>query len=221
MTTRPDFSELAATGIHELKNLVGELTLLLDGLQQDAPPAARAQLASARFVCGRIRDRMAALLTLYKLDGGHKAFALEAHSPADFLEDVAAELVGVAGMRFEVRTEVSPDLPAFWFFDRELVRAALINAGHNALAHARGMVSLTAKTQDGWLVFSVADDGAGYSRALLEADLSEPRRFATGSGLGLYFAQVAAAAHTHAGRQGYVQLANAAAGGAVFSLFLP
>jgi K+-sensing histidine kinase KdpD len=221
MSHRLDFATLSATGIHELKNLVGELTLLLDGLEATAAPQQRPPLSAARFLCGRIHDRMAALLTLYKLDGGRQAFAKEAHCPADVVEDIAAELRTLAGRPLQIDTEMAVDLPAFWFFDRELVRAALLNAGHNALLYARERVRLTAAQEAGWLVFTVADDGAGYPAELLADKPIEPQKSRHGSGLGLYLAQAVAHAHEHGGRRGRVRLRNGDDGGAVFALMLP
>lgn len=221
MTKPFDPRTLAAVGIHELKNQLTELTLLLDELAPAASPGLAARIASARFLCGRIRDRMAALLALYRLDGGEQAFTLEAHCPEDLAAEVAAELAALAGGRLRISSATAPDVPAFWFFDRELVRSALINAGHNALLHARREVLVEAAAEAGMLIFRVRDDGPGYPPALLAADLGQPQPSARGSGLGLHFAHAVARAHQHGGRCGQVRLANAREGGAVFSLLLP
>lgn len=219
MKTGLDFTGLMAGHIHEFKNWLAELTLLLDELAVDTPGVAGGRLDTARFLCGRIRDRMVQLLTLYKLDGGDHAFTWEAHNPADVIEDCAAELAALTGRRLVIAVHVHPDTPAFWFFDRELARGALINAGHNALSHAKERVILSVAPQDGMLAFSVADDGPGYPREILAADLSRPQPGTRGTGLGLFFAHAIAKAHEHQGRHGRVVLANR--DGAVFTLVLP
>lgn len=218
-----DLQSLTAAGIHELKNLLGQLTLSLDEIAQADCPGVASQIASARFASRRIADRMVELLTLYKLDGGKQAFTMDAHSPADFLEDVQQEAHSLAAGRLTVGMACAADATPFWFFDRELVQGALMNAIHNALLHARSRITLQMQTHEGWLKFSVEDDGPGYPPELLQADLAAPRasNSSTGTGLGLYFAQAVAKAHENKGRVGQVELANAAGGGAVFGLLLP
>lgn len=220
-----DLPALTASTIHELKNLLGQLTLSLDEIAQTSGPAVAPQVDGARFACRRIADRMVELLALYKLDGGQRAFAMDAHSPADFLEDMHTEARSLAAGRLQVELACGENLPAFWFFDRELVQGAVMNAVHNALLHARSRVTLRAGSQDGLLAFGVEDDGPGYPPALLQADLAFPQRSnketGKGTGLGLYFAQAVAKAHENKGRVGRLTLANAAGGGAVFTLLLP
>lgn len=216
-----DLQSLTASSIHELKNLLGQLTLSLDEIAQADCPGVSDQIAGARFACRRITDRMVEILTLYKLDGGQRAFTMDAHSPLDFMEDLQTEAQALTAGRFEVELAAADDVAAFWFFDRELVQGALMNALHNALQHAYSRIRLRLGMEGGLLVFSVEDDGPGYPADLLVADLAAPRASAKGTGLGLYFAGAVANAHENKGRTGQVKLANAAAGGAVFSLLLP
>ena len=216
-----DLQGLTASSIHELKNLLGQLTLSLDEIAQANCPGVADQVDGARFACRRIADRMVAILTLYKLDGGKQAFTMDAHSPSDFLEDLRGEVHALAAGRLTVDLACAADLSAFWFFDRELVQGALMNAVHNALQHAHSRIVLAADMEDGLLRFSVRDDGAGYPAALLQADLETPRPSERGTGLGLYFAQAVASAHENKGRTGRVVLGNAPRGGAKFSLLLP
>jgi signal transduction histidine kinase len=219
-----DLQSLTAASIHELKNLLGQLTLSLDEIAQADCPEVADQVAGARFACRRIADRMVEILTLYKLDGGRQAFAMDAHSPADFLEDLQRDARSLAAGRLAVELDCAPDTPAFWFFDRELTQGALMNAVHNALQHARSRIMLAAQAEDGLLMFTVRDDGPGYPADVLAAGPGAPRVAhggGKGTGLGLYFAHAVAAAHENKGRTGRVCLANGADGGAVFSLLLP
>lgn len=220
-----DLPALTASTIHELKNLLGQLTLSLDEIAQAGCPGAEQQLEGARFACRRIADRMVELLALYKLDGGQAACAMEAHSPADFIEDAYNEARTLAAGRLKLALRCAEGLPAFWFFDRELVQGAMMNAVHNALQHARSQITLCAGMQDGMLGFSVEDDGPGYPAQQLAADLGCPRPSmdyaGKGTGLGLYFAQAVAGAHENKGRRGRLVLANRPQGGAVFSLLIP
>jgi len=216
-----DLPALTAATIHELKNLLGQLTLSLDEVAQADCPGVARQVEGARFACRRIADRMVELLALYKLDGGQRAFAMEAHSPADFIEDVYNEARALAAGRLQVEMVCGGNLPAFWFFDRELAQGAMMNAVHNALLHAGSRIVLRAELREEMLGFVVEDDGPGYLPERLHADMAFPQPSTTGTGLGLYFARAVATAHENKGRTGRLALANAAGGGAVFTLLLP
>lgn len=213
-----DLKAIAASSAHELKNLLGQLTLALDRIHHIGCPGAEEPLASARFAARRINDRLVEMLTLYKLEG--KAFRpnIDAHSPADFLDDLAHEARALAGQRLNIQVD-SAQAPPIWFFDRGLVESAMMNALHNAFARARTSIRLVAAKQGDDLAFQVADDGPGYPAETLEMPLDAPRPSARGTGLGLYFADSVAKAHENKGRSGLVELGNR--GGAVFTLLLP
>jgi len=213
-----DLNTLAAASIHEVKNLLGQLTLSLDSIAEVGCPGATEQISGARFACRRIVDRLCEMLTLYKLEGGHLAPNIDAHSPVDFLEDLMLEARTLTAGRFTI--DVQPDnAPPFWFFDRELAQSALMNALHNALGFARTRITLSAAQDGDYLVLRVSDDGQGFPQALLNDSFDAPRASQQGTGLGLYFANSVAKVHQNKGHVGKVALAND--GGAVFSLFLP
>lgn len=213
-----DLNTLAAASIHEVKNLLGQLTLSLDSIAQAGCPGADEQIAGARFACRRIVDRLSEMLTLYKMEGKHFTPNIDAHSPIDFLEELMHEARTLTAGRLTI--ELQPDeAPPFWFFDRELTQSALMNAVHNALSYARTRITLSS-TQDGdYLVFRVSDDGPGFPPALLNDNFDAPRASQQGSGLGLYFANSAARVHQNKGRIGKIALSNE--GGAMISLYLP
>ncbi|MBT9612323.1 MAG: HAMP domain-containing histidine kinase [Burkholderiales bacterium] len=219
MKTAPlDLNTLAAASIHEVKNLLGQLTLSLDSIAEIGCPGAEASISGARFACRRIVDRLSEMLTLYKLEGGHLAPSIDAHSPIDFLEDLMLEAQTLTAGRLKIDLQ-QDSAPPFWFFDRELAQSALMNALHNALGFARTRITLSAAQDGDFLVFRVADDGPGFPPALLNDNFDAPRASQQGTGLGLYFANSVAQVHQNKGRIGKVKLANA--GGAVFSLLLP
>jgi signal transduction histidine kinase len=212
-----DLQTLIAASIHETKNLLGQLTLSLDELAASGAPADR-----ARFIGRRISDRMVQMLTLYRMDKGRLQLNIEAHSPRDLIEELVAEMRGLAGGRIEV-TSVASELPPFWFFDRDLVQMALLNAAHNALACAREKILIDARVSADCLEIRVSDDGRGYPAIVMNSRDDAPVRQARGgTGLGLFFAELVAHTHVNGDRRGALVLANKAdAPGAVFSLLLP
>ena len=221
MSAPLDLNLLAAASMHEVKNLLGQLTLSLEEIAQAQCPGTEQEIASARFACSRVVDRLTEMMILYKLDGGHLHPSIAAHSPSDFLEDIMLSEKNLTAGRIEIRMQNSAQAPAFWFFDRDLTESALMNAVHNALLYARSWISLSAEQNGDYLMFRVADDGAGYPPELLQASLDAPRTSDQGCGLGLYFANHVAQAHHNQERRGKVVLENNAQGGAVFSLYLP
>lgn len=212
-----EMAGLMASEFHELKNQLGELTLMLDELGIEHPELA-SMLSRPRLLCQHIADRLAQVLTLYKDDRDRLVPNLEAISPGDFLDQLQAQAVSLAGARLEIVCRLG-DAPPFWFFDRHLVELALLNAVHNALRHARLRIEIGIQADAGGLCFTVRDDSHGYPPHILEHQGRVPVHNAGGTGLGLYFAQVIADAHENKGRHGKLTLTNDP--GATFSLWLP
>ncbi len=221
MSAPLDLNLLAAASMHEVKNLLGQLTLSLEEIAQAQCPGTEQEIAGARFACSRVVDRLTEMMILYKLDGGHLHPSIAAHSPSDFLEDIMLSAKNLTAGRVELRTQALDQGPKFWFFDRDLVESAMMNAVHNALLYARSWISLSAEKSGDDLVLRVTDDGAGYPAKLLQASLDAPRTSDQGCGLGLYFANSVAQAHRNQERCGKVVLENDVQGGAVFSIYLP
>lgn len=212
-----DIAVLMASEFHELKNQLGHLTLVLGDVTSEHPESAPL-LAEPRLICQRIAERLVQVLTLYKSGVERLDLNIEAQSPSEFLDEIAAQAAGLAGERLKVSVHADA-APPFWFFDRYLVEMALLNAVHNALQYARGKIELSAEGRDDGLVFMVRDDSNGYPAHILENQGLQLGKHATGTGLGLFFAHTIAEAHENKGRQGRLSLANDS--GAVFSLWLP
>lgn len=212
-----DIAVLMASEFHELKNQLGHLTLVLGDIAAEHPESA-GLLTEPRLICQRIAERLVQVLTLYKSGAERLDLNIEAQSPGEFLDDIAAQAESLAGQRLTV-TARADAAPPFWFFDRYLVEMALLNAVHNALQYARGKIELSAEAHDDGLIFVVRDDSAGYPAHILENQGLQLGKHATGTGLGLFFAHTIAEAHDNKGRQGRLSLANDS--GAVFSLWLP
>jgi two-component system sensor histidine kinase SenX3 len=201
-----DFVELAAITIHDVKN---RLSIL-------------ASRAEARGDAETVRGAMEAALTLtrllaaYKSDKGRLGAAIDAHAPTDLLQELAAEAGKLTGLAIRLDAAGAPTLG---FYDEALVRLVLRDALYNAMRHAATELRLAARLHDGCLEFTVSDDGPGYPTALLGQPAAMQALSEEGTGLGLYLAGRVARLHDNAGRQGGVDLGNAA--GAVFTLRLP
>lgn len=200
--------DLGAAVIHDVKNRLAELALLL-GRREDCGRETGIVLGAARQLTG--------LLIAHRQEAGKLAANIDSASPAELLHELVDEY-RVLFPALELKVDDSR-VPSFWFYDEALVRLALANAMHNACRYAAGAVGVSASQEDGRLVFEIADDGPGYSESILGDACREAPHSRGGTGLGLYLARGIAALHTLEGRAGEVSLTNRA--GACFRLILP
>lgn len=212
-----DMGGLIAANIHEMKNLVGEMTLVMDRIGDRS-----VETATARLLSRRVSDRMVQILTLYRMSNGRTCIDGADHAPADLLQEVAAEAEVLACPGVRVELDVG-QAPPWWWLDRELVQMALANATHNALRYAGGCIGLSVRGVDGGIAFRVEDDGGGFPDAVLDSARGGFRdSSASGTGLGLHFAQVVAEAHRCDTCAGRLTLENRnGTPGTVVTLWLP
>lgn len=205
--------------IHEMKNHLALLGMTLERLPASGDPVHDSTLDEARLLCQRVGERMRQALWLYRAEQGPLVPDIDAYSPHDLVQALAAQTRSLARERFEVSVELADELPAIAFFDRELIEMALMNAIQNSLVYARSRIVLAARADDGWLCLSVRDDSDGYPEGIIRGLADGTPYRAHGTGLGLQFAQLIARLHENLGRSGELKLANE--NGAVFSLLLP
>ncbi len=212
-----DFKTILAVNLHETKNVLSQLMLRLDSM--DSTDVA---VRESRFLCQQVSDRMVQMLLLYELQEERLQPQFEAHNPADFLLELRENAKAWAGGRLQVES-ADQGAPDYWYFDRALIEMAMMNALHNALRHARSQIWLRTGMRGERLYFSVTDDGSGYPQQVLQASREQMSSVSRdGTGLGLYFSALIAAAHTNQGRQGELMLQNCEQrGGAEFMMLLP
>lgn len=201
-----DFGDLAAFTLHDVKNRLAVLASRAEAKGDGETVHAVLEVAAT----------LTRLLAWYKAEKGKLGIEIDARTPADLLTELTLEVSGQSALT------VSADLlaaPALWFYDEALVRMVLLNALYNALRHARQRVLMAASVRNGWLEFTVRDDGPGYPAAMLGQPVAMQPLSREGTGLGLHLAGRVAALHSNAGEHGYVELGNEE--GAVFRLLLP
>ena len=198
--------KLAAIIVHDIKNaltvLEGELRQMTDG-----PDRGRAEHAHAN--CMHLQDKLVGFLMLYKASSQGLVADIEAVSPEDFLMSLKAQLsIGKPGVTLSVN---ATGMPVVAFFDENLVTLALEAALQNAMRFALSSIEIGCVQRDGYLVFTVQDDGPGVGTKEKTAS----------TGLGMDLCNVIAAAHVKGNGSGVAVLSNSAGGGALFELRLP
>jgi signal transduction histidine kinase len=203
----PSFTLIA----HDLKNALGALESELAALV-DNPGTGMAERAHTH--CAELRRQFVQFLTVYG-----SANALQAHcedeSPADLLASLcrACQFQQLSQTKApKVSIKASQAEPAYWYFDRRLTQMALDAALHNACRFAHGLVTLSLRQEDAYLVFAIDDDGPGLGAL-------DPSRHSTG--LGTELCRTVAQVHRCGERHGHVRLLNKPEGGARFELWLP
>ena len=204
--------DLYAALMHELKNNLGLLAMAMEQIPRQHDEAHDRPLDDARLLCQQVVERLRQTLLLYKTVDHAMPVEIDAYSPHEFVREVCDEAASLARGRLQVNAEVDDNVPAIWFFDRNLLDIALINAIHNSLSYARGRIGIRASIVDGMLCFTVSDDSNGFPAHIIEA-------MANGTGLGLRLSQLKAQSHVTRGRVGELRLGNDP--GASFSILLP
>jgi len=156
--------DFVANASHELRtpltSIRGFVEALEDGGVED-PPTAKRFLERIRAAAERMTALVSDLLELSRLESGERPPAWERVAPDEVVDEVIAALSALAAAKqIEVTSQV--DAPLFET-DRDRLRGVLENLVENALKYtpAGGHVSVSARTDEGSVVFEVADDGPG------------------------------------------------------------
>jgi signal transduction histidine kinase len=190
-----------ADASHELRtplaHLQAEVELALER------PRSQAELESALRTVAEETDRLshlaAGLLLLARADDGGIPLRLEKTSARELMDGVAtrfARRAAEAGRTIQVQGDLSVQV------DRLRIEQALGNLLDNSLRHGGGTIAVSARAENGSVVFAVRDEGEGFperfaERAFERFSRAEESRTSAGSGLGL--AIVAAVAEAHGG----------------------
>lgn len=212
-------TDFYAALIHELKNNLGLLSMTLDRIPMQGEAVHDESVDSARLLCQGMVGRLQVASYIYKARQHDMAASIDAYSPHDLIREIVAQARSLSRGHFEIESDIDAEVPAIWFFDRDLIEMALINAIHNSLMYARSRIRIEAHQVEGCLELVVRDDSAGYPDHVLASVEAGTSYRSVGTGLGLQFARLIAQSHENQGRTGSLRLYNDQ--GAVFSLLIP
>lgn len=201
--------DLHAAVIHEVKNQLAELVLRLE---------SREDCARETAIVMSCAQHLTSLLLAYRVQSGSLNLNVDAASPGDLVQQLAAEYRGLFP-HLEIEADCI-SAPAFAFFDQAMARIALSGVMHNACLYANGKIGIRSSQADDGVLFEIQDDGPGFTGEVLAAALNDVMPMhGRGTGLGMYLAGRIAALHRGGERIGYVAIDNNAGGH--FSMWLP
>lgn len=222
-----DFSFVLASSVHDMKNSLGMLltTLATMSEQYPAQDQQQAQLFSTlEYEAARINSELIQLLALYRMDEHRLAIEIDEHYVCDVIEEQIARNHTLLEAR-GIRLQLNCDPGARWYFDSEMLGGVLNNLLVNCARYSREQLLIDVREQAGYLVISVADDGAGYPPSMLaqQDDSANVMSFSSGSTrLGLVFARKVLAMHKSKVGKGFLCLRNGGElGGGIVELHLP
>lgn len=211
--------DLYAALLHEMKNNLVLMSITLARVPNNGVEDHDEPLEEVRLLCQRASERLMQALFIYKNNQGDPLLnAVDAYSTEDFIEEMSVQARSLR-TRLHVETQVEPNVPPIWFFDRNMLEMALLNALHNSISYARDHIVIRARVEDGMLCIAIQDDSDGYPAHILEAQAGGQPLQSNGTGLGLRFANLIAKAHVNKGRTGSLRLHNH--NGAVFEIRVP
>ena len=214
-----DISTILASAIHESKNQIGTLLYQLESLKRkNLDKDTQATVLTIEEGMKQLNDEWVEYLYLYRLATDGYEVHYECYSLEEFLDDQVFALTPSANAKnLTLSFSTDPDLTAV--FDERLMTAVVSTAVYNALRFAQSDIKLVAQLKDDFLILSVEDDGRGFSTS---PEKEDELLFQNNTGLGLYFAELSAAAHCVDERNGFVKKESSTTlGGARLAIFIP
>ena len=216
---------LLAAISHDVRTPLTALIGLAEALRHSEPPMLAAQERNAQAILDQARQLAALvnnLLDMARLQSGSVNLRLEWQS----VEEVVGSALRGAGPVLagqEVRVAIPADLPLVEF-DAALIERVLVNLLENAAKYGAPPIEIEARAEDGAMLVSVRDHGPGLPLSLRGREQVLFEKFTRGQaesatpgvGLGLAICKAVVDAH-----RGAITAANAAGGGAEFTVRLP
>ncbi len=201
-TIRRDFVSNVS---HELRTPLASLKALAETLNEGAledPPAARRFLLRMDTEIDTLTQMVQELLELSRIESGRVPLKRRPRSPMELLQAPVERMrlqAERAGLNMSL--ECTEDLPAV-SADAERITQVLVNLLHNAIKFTPpgGQITVSAKKQGEWVVFSVQDSGVGIpsqdlTRIFERFYKADRARSGGGTGLGLSIARHVVEAH--------------------------
>lgn len=212
-----NISTILASAIHESKNQIGTLLYQLQTLKEtsDFQGSNKTKIVQIEESLKKLNDEWVEYLYLYRLASNGYELHIDTFLMDEFLDDQVFALQPSAIAK-NLELDFSCDSSLTGVFDERLMTAVVSTAVYNALRFAKSKIKITAKKEDNFLVIAVEDDGKGFQPQQEDDDV-----FEANTGLGLYFAELSATAHTVNHTSGFIKKDVSPLGGASLKIYLP
>jgi two-component system sensor histidine kinase MtrB len=219
-----DARRFVADVSHELRTPLAAMIAVVDVLDEQVSQLPELTGEAVRLVSQgthNLTSLVNDLIEVTRFDSGTASLALD---DVDLPTAIRSTL-RARGWIDQVATDLPDGIMAR--VDPRRLDVIVANLVGNALRHGGPPVSVRLRTEPGWLIIEVADNGPGLAQEVLpqvfnrfyKADTARTR--SEGSGLGLAISWENARLHRDGDRVGSLVAANRPGGGAVFTFRLP
>jgi signal transduction histidine kinase len=195
--------------VHDLRspltNIISGLETLLVSTEDNLTPEDRELIEMALIGAHRLLTMVNSILDLRKLEEGKFPLYLKEFEPREAVGEAIRQVqLWARQSNINLQVEFEPNVPEKMIADRWVLIRILVNLLSNALKYtpSGGTIKVRVFMDDGWVHFSVADQGPGIPKEYLDRIFDrfvqvEARKAgaAVGTGLGLTFCKLAVEAH--------------------------
>jgi len=195
--------------VHDLRspltNIISGLGTLLVSTEDNLTPEDREMIELALIGAHRLLTMVNSILDLRKLEEGKFPLYLKEFDPHEAVGEAIRQVqLWARQNNVTLQVDFAPEVPDKMIADRWVLIRILVNLLSNALKYtpAGGAIVIKVAMDDGWVHFSVKDQGPGIPKEYLDRIFDrfvqvEARKAgaAVGTGLGLTFCKLAVEAH--------------------------
>ncbi len=208
------FHQVSSFFIHDLKNLVSTLSLLVEnaGEHMSNPLFQQDAAKTLKSTVSKMNAMISNLTILYR---GLKISPRPVNFN-DLIEETLATLNGHVSSRLVKRMETLPTIPA----DGEQLRKVCLNLLLNAIEASPPdwKIEIRTSTENGDVVLTVVDHGCGMSPEFIQSSLFRPFQTTKSNGLGIGLFQCKKIVEAHQGR---IEVESKVGKGSLFRVVLP
>ncbi len=222
-----NFFNMLNTSVCDMKNSLGLLLLTIDDIRTEMPPQNEKQVkyySTLQYQASRMNGELIKLLTIHQLEQGNLKVQSDECIVLDTLEEQLA-LNDPLMKSHNLTVHIECDYDLIWHYDSELIGSVIQSIMINLSQYTSSDLTLCAVKNDKELIITIANDGEGYTEAMLNAPQAfknGTKLFCNSSNFGLYYAYKVATLHVYEERKGAISLSNSHdLNEGVFTLTLP
>ncbi|HKJ37433.1 MAG TPA: GAF domain-containing protein [Anaerolineales bacterium] len=185
-----------------LANIVSSLDVISDMLPETERETVLSILKIAENSTDRIQRLVSSLLDVSRLESGQPVADQSAVETLPLIKSVLQDVEpAFKGRKQTIVEKFADDLPPIWV-DEDMARRVLINLVENSCKYSPsgGTIEVGANAEDGWMHFSIKDEGSGIPSSERDHIFDKFTRLpgqskAGGLGIGLAFCRLAVQGH--------------------------